>query len=68
MFYGMVLRFYYYHYRASIDCLFLLDLRLDIGWGFGDVRPLFSYFYNTNPEGVINNRWGSPHSDFTTPV
>ena len=32
----------------------------DIGWpnkGLEDVKSLFAYFYNKNPDGVVNDRW-----------
>ena len=32
----------------------------DIGWpdkGLEDIKHLFSYYYNVNPEGVVNDRW-----------
>ncbi len=41
----------------------------DIGWpekGREDLRYLFSYFYNKNPEGLINDRWEVNHWDFKT--
>jgi alpha-L-fucosidase len=33
----------------------------------GEIPQLFSEYYNTVPDGVINNRFGVPFSDFTTP-
>ena len=41
----------------------------DIGWpdkGKEDLRYLFSYFYNRNPDGLVNDRWEVPHWDFMT--
>jgi len=40
----------------------------DIGYPSRDSLPrLFSHYYNTVPEGVINNRFSVDFSDFTTP-
>ena len=33
----------------------------------GKIPQLFAHYYNTVPEGVINNRFGVEFSDFTTP-
>jgi len=33
----------------------------------GDVLGIFSEYYNREKDGVINDRWGVPFSDFTTP-
>jgi alpha-L-fucosidase len=33
----------------------------------GDLLHLFADFYNRVPEGLVNNRWGTDFSDFTTP-
>lgn len=33
----------------------------------GKIPELFAHYYNTVPEGVINNRFGVQFSDFTTP-
>jgi alpha-L-fucosidase len=33
----------------------------------GQVREIFAEYYNTVPDGVINNRFGVDYSDFTTP-
>ncbi len=33
----------------------------------GNVLGIFAHYYNTVPEGVINNRFGRDFSDFTTP-
>ena len=33
----------------------------------GKIPEIFSYYYNTVPEGVINDRWGVSYIDFTTP-
>ncbi len=42
----------------------------DIGWpekGREDLKYLFAYFYNKNPNGLVNDRWDMPHWDFKTP-
>ncbi|MFN7920837.1 MAG: alpha-L-fucosidase [Bryobacteraceae bacterium] len=33
----------------------------------GDLPSLFAHYYNTVPEGVVNNRFGIEFADFTTP-
>jgi alpha-L-fucosidase len=33
----------------------------------GKMKALFAHYYNTVPEGVINDRWGVSYIDFTTP-
>ncbi len=33
----------------------------------GEIAQLFAQYYNAVPEGVINNRFGVPFADFTTP-
>lgn len=33
----------------------------------GKLEEIFSTYYNTVPEGVVNNRFTVPYSDFTTP-
>lgn len=33
----------------------------------GNLPEIFSHYYNTVPEGVINNRFGVEFADFTTP-
>ena len=41
----------------------------DIGWpekGQGDLPYLFSHYYNTVPQGAINDRWYCSFNDFTT--
>lgn len=41
----------------------------DIGWpkkGWGDLPTLFSYYYNTVPEGVVNDRWSQVWLDYST--
>lgn len=41
----------------------------DIGWpekGQEDLPYLFSHYYNTVPQGAINDRWSCSFSDFTT--
>jgi len=41
----------------------------DIAWPWarlGDLSYLFAHYYNTVPEGVVNDRWSDVWSDFTT--
>jgi len=41
----------------------------DIGWpekGREDLKYLFAYFYNRNPNGLVNDRWEVNHWDFRT--
>jgi alpha-L-fucosidase len=33
----------------------------------GKIAHLFAHYYNTVPDGVINNRFGVPFADYTTP-
>jgi alpha-L-fucosidase len=40
----------------------------DIGYPkLGQTKEIFAEFYNQNPEGVVNNRFGVEHADTTTP-
>lgn len=64
------------HYRELISRYSPDVLWNDIGYpGFGaGAADLFAHFYNTNPEGVVNDRFdflgvmqGSAHADFVTP-
>ncbi len=41
----------------------------DIGWvekGRDMLKVLFAHYYNTVPEGLVNDRWEVPHWDFRT--
>ncbi|MGC0238394.1 alpha-L-fucosidase [Arthrobacter sp. SD76] len=40
----------------------------DAGKHFGGhgLGTLFQHFYSTNPEGVVNDRWGATHKDYAT--
>ncbi|MFJ8023572.1 alpha-L-fucosidase [Streptomyces sp. NPDC096311] len=41
----------------------------DMGWpraGWASLPELFSHYYATVPEGVVNDRWDSAHVDFFT--
>ncbi len=41
----------------------------DIGWpekGRADLPRLFAHYYNTVPDGVVDDRWDVAHCDFTT--
>ncbi len=64
------------HYRELISRYKPDVLWNDIGYpGFGEgAAELMAHFYNTNPEGVVNDRFdflgvmaGKSHADFTTP-
>lgn len=33
----------------------------------GEIAKLFAHYYNTVPDGAINNRFGVPFADYTTP-
>jgi len=66
---------YYYADYAYNQFMELIDkynpdiLWNDIGWpdkGKEDLKYLFSYFYNRNPEGLVNDRWEVLHWDFMT--
>lgn len=61
-----------YAHRQVID---LIDrhrpdvLWNDMGWpraGQADLPELFSYYYATVPEGVVNDRWDNAHADYLT--
>lgn len=66
---------YYYADYAYNQFMELIDkynpdiLWNDIGWpdkGKEDLKYLFSYFYNKNPDGLVNDRWEVLHWDFMT--
>jgi alpha-L-fucosidase len=40
----------------------------DAGKHFGEygLGTLFEHFYSTNPEGIVNDRWGDTHKDYAT--
>ncbi|WP_427170618.1 alpha-L-fucosidase [Arthrobacter sp. 92] len=40
----------------------------DAGKHFGEhgLGRLFQHFYSTNPEGIVNDRWGETHKDYAT--
>lgn len=56
------------HWRELID-----QYEPDILWNDitypekGKVYEIFADYYNKNPDGVVNNRWGRDIYDFTTP-
>lgn len=61
-----------YAYKQFME---LIDLYMpdilwnDIGWpekGREDLKYLFAYFYNKNPNGLVNDRWEVNHWDFRT--
>ena len=54
------------HYRPDV-------LWNDINWpdsgkrrGRDGLYELFAYYYRSNPDGVVNDRWGDTHWDFRT--
>lgn len=52
------LRYAEAHWRELIDRYTPDILWSDIAYPpFGDLPALFAYFYNRNPEGVVNDRW-----------
>ncbi|MBV9301963.1 MAG: alpha-L-fucosidase [Acidobacteriaceae bacterium] len=56
------------HWRELIDRYQPAILWNDINYPkAGQLRQIFAYYYNTVPEGLIDNRFGVPFSDFTTP-
>lgn len=56
------------HWRELIDRYQPSLMWNDIGYpSKGRVQELFAYYYNSVPEGVINNRFSVPWADFTTP-
>lgn len=60
------------HVRELIDRYEPSVLWNDVCWpGGGDLAALFAYYYNSVPEGVINDRWresGAPPSALRTTV
>jgi alpha-L-fucosidase len=56
------------HWRELIDRYQPAVLWNDINYPkAGQIPELFAHYYNTVPDGVIDNRFGVPFSDFTTP-
>jgi len=56
------------HWRELIERYKPAILWNDISYPkAGQLQAIFSDYYNTVPDGVINNRFGVPFSDFTTP-
>ena len=56
------------HWRELIERYKPAILWNDISYPkAGKLQAIFSDYYNTVPDGVINNRFGVPFSDFTTP-
>lgn len=56
------------HWRELIDTYKPSVMWNDIGYpNKGRVQELFAHYYNSIPEGVINNRFSVPWADFTTP-
>jgi len=56
------------HWRELME-LYLPDILWnDISYPrTGDAAGIMASFYNQNPQGVVNNRFGYPHADFNTP-
>lgn len=61
---------YAYNQFMELIELYLPDILWnDIGWpekGREDLKYLFAYFYNRNPNGLVNDRWDVNHWDFRT--
>lgn len=56
------------HWRELMDRYKPAVLWNDINYPkAGEIPQLFAQYYNANPEGIINNRFGAPFADFTTP-
>lgn len=56
------------HWRELIDRYQPSVLWDDISYPkAGETARIFAEYYNRVPDGVINNRFNVPHSDFTTP-
>jgi len=56
------------HYRELIDKYQPHVLWNDINYPkLGDLKGIFSEYYNKLPDGIINDRFGVEFSDFTTP-
>ncbi|HEY7305888.1 MAG TPA: alpha-L-fucosidase [Bryobacteraceae bacterium] len=56
------------HWRELIDRYQPSVMWNDISYPkLGQIPQLFAHYYNTVPEGVINNRFGVKFADYTTP-
>ena len=56
------------HWRELIDRYQPSVLWNDISYPkLGQIPQIFAQYYNTVPDGVINNRFGVPFADYTTP-
>jgi alpha-L-fucosidase len=56
------------HWRELIDRYKPSVLWNDISYPkAGQIPQIFAQYYNTVPDGVINNRFGVPFADYTTP-
>lgn len=56
------------HWRELIDLYQPAVMWNDINYPrAGHIAELFAHYYNTVPGGVINNRFGVPFADYTTP-
>lgn len=56
------------HWKELIDKYDPAVLWSDIGYpAKGNLPELFAYFYNHNPEGVVNDRWFQIPSQFQSP-
>jgi alpha-L-fucosidase len=56
------------HWRELIDRYQPSVMWNDISYPkLGQIPQLFAHYYNTVPDGVINNRFGVKFSDYTTP-
>lgn len=56
------------HWRELIDRYQPSILWNDISYPkLGKIPQIFAHYYNTVPEGLVNNRFDAPFADFTTP-
>ena len=56
------------HWRELIDRYQPAILWNDISYPkLGRLKEIFADYYNRFPDGLVNNRFGAPHADFTTP-
>lgn len=56
------------HWRELTDRYHPSVMWNDISYPrLGRVRQIFAHYYNTVPDGVINNRFSVPFADYTTP-
>ncbi len=62
------LRYVENHWKELVDKYDPAILWSDIGYPpAGNLPELFAYFYNRNPEGVVNDRWFQIPSEYLSP-